>query len=411
MPKLFAALQRDNLNNATDIRTYQKLLLTCCLVSFACNLGSYMRIPVVPLFARSLGADAFQVGLINSSYLLMAGLLSMPFGILSDRLGRKFFIMSGALISAFSSIMLYISGTPAQMIWIYLLFGIGLAAFNPTMMSYVADISPPTHLGRAYGWYTMALYGGMALGPAGGGFLAHALGFRPVFLISGAFIFLMSWLVVIFLPGTDRKKEVETKRVAKPPCRDLLRNRPLLGCWVATLGSCFGYGTFMTFVPLHANDLGMNAGDIGLIFAVQALSNALCRIPFGHLSDRSANRGYLALAGFLLFALSLAGFGIFTSLVLFLLCSVIAGTGMGMIFISLGALVSEVVPRDSRGLAMGGYNTCIYLGMMLSSFIMGLTIRWKGFESGFYVTALITVLTAGLFYLSIRDYQAKEEFQ
>lgn len=396
------------MDNATEIRTYRKLLFTCCLVSFACNLGSYMRIPVVPLFARSLGADAFQVGLINSSYLFMAGLLSMPFGILSDRLGRKFFIMSGALISAFSSILLNISGTPAQMIWIYLFFGIGLAAFNPTMMSYVADISPPTHLGRAYGWYTMALYGGMALGPAGGGFLAHSFGFRPVFLISGAFIFLMSWLVVFFLPGTDRNHRIESTRAAKPTFRSLLSNRPLLGCWVATLGSCFGYGTFMTFVPLHANDLGMNAGNIGLIFAVQALSNALCRIPFGHLSDRTANRGYLALAGFLLFALSLSGFGMFTGLMLFLSCSVIAGTGMGMIFISLGALVSEVVPRESRGLAMGGYNTCIYLGMMLSSFVMGLVIRAKGFETGFHLTALITIVTACLFYYSIRHFTSRK---
>src|SRR5512135_654180 len=106
------------------IRSYRKLLLTCCLVSFACNLGSYMRIPVVPLFARSLGADAFKVGLINSSYLFMAGLLSIPFGILSDRMGRKSFITSGALISACSSVLLHFSGTPAQLIWIYLFFGI-----------------------------------------------------------------------------------------------------------------------------------------------------------------------------------------------------------------------------------------------------------------------------------------------
>ena len=40
-------------------------------------------------------------------------------------------------------------------------------------MSYVAGISPPTHLGRSYGWYTTALYVGMSLGPAAGGFVAH----------------------------------------------------------------------------------------------------------------------------------------------------------------------------------------------------------------------------------------------
>ncbi len=397
------------LNSDQELRIYQKLLLTCCMVSFACNVGSYMRIPIVPLFARSLGADTFQVGLINSSFLFMAGLLSFPFGILSDRLGRKSFILSGALISASSSFLLYFCNSPMHMIWTYLFFGVGLAAFNPTMMSYVADISPASRLGRSYGWYTMALYGGMTLGPAAGGFIGHALGYRGVFLISGAFIFLMSWLVVFFIPSSGTKPIRAPERKASDVFREVRSNIPLLGCWLATLGSCFGYGTFMTFIPLYANRLGMNAGDIGLVFAAQALANALSRMPFGYLSDRIAKRGHLILFGFLVFALAMAGFARSHSMSMLLLCSSIVGVGLGILFTSLGALVSEVVPRTLRGLAMGGYNTCIYLGMMLSSLVTGLVIREKGFESGFYFTAVIAVMSAGLFYLSIRKYPAKSE--
>jgi DHA1 family multidrug resistance protein-like MFS transporter len=396
-----------HLNTEQELQTYRKLLLTCCMVSFACNVGSYMRIPIVPLFARSLGADTFQVGLINSSFLFVAGLLSFPFGFLSDRIGRKSFILSGALISALSSLLLFFCKTPMHMVWTYLIFGIGLAAFNPTMMSYVADISPPSRLGRSYGWYTMALYGGMTLGPAAGGFIGHAMGYRGVFLISGAFIFLMSWMAVFFIPSSGTKPVRPPERKTSDVLREVRNNIPLLGCWLATLGSCFGYGTFMTFIPLYANRLGMNAGDIGLVFAAQALSNALSRMPFGYLSDRIAKRGHLVIFGFFVFALSIAGFAISGSLASLLLCSSVVGAGLGILFTSLGALVSEVVPRKSRGLAMGGYNTCIYLGMMLSSLITGLVIREKGFEIGFYFTAVIAVLTAGLFYLSIRKYPAK----
>lgn len=402
-----AAMTRgNNLNAGTSLHSYRRLLLTCCLVSFACNVGSYMRIPVVPLYARSLGADTFQVGLINSAFLFMAALLSLPFGMLSDRLGRKFFILSGTLISACSSFLLYFSETPQEIIWIYLLFGIGLAAFNPTMMSYVADISPDSHLGRSYGWYTMALYSGMTIGPAAGGFLGHSYGLREVFPVSGTFVFLMSWMVVFFIPASRTDPGEVAIPVRGVAGKGLLNNVPLMGCWFATLGSCFGYGTFMTFVPLHANNLGMNAGDIGLVFAAQALSNALSRMPFGYLSDRAAKRSSLAIVGIMLFALSLAGFGMSDTLPLFLLCSSTVGVGMSMIFTSLGALVSQVVPRESRGLAMGGYNTCIYLGMMLSSFVMGLVIRGRGFESGFFITALVAVLTGGLFYILIRNFPA-----
>jgi DHA1 family multidrug resistance protein-like MFS transporter len=398
-----------NPRNKTGSPSFEKLLFICCAVSFACNLGSYMRIPVVPLFARSLGADTVLVGMINSSFLLTAGLLSLPFGILSDRLGRKVLLLSGLLISSCTSFLLYFCTSPPQMIWIYLFFGIGLAAFNPTMMSYVADISPPTHLGRAYGLYTMALYGGMTLGPALGGFLCHARGFRPVFLISGAFIFFMASPALFFLPRSRHNRSDKPEQKVLSRNGTLFRNRPLLGCWLATLGSCFGYGMFMTFVPLYANNLGMNAGQIGLVFATQALSNALSRIPLGFLSDKVANRGYLAMLGFVIFIASLAGFGISGNLAQFAVCSAVLGIGMGMIFTPLGALISEVVPRESRGLAMGGYNTCIYLGMMLSSAVMGMVIGRVGFERGFFLTALLNTAIAGLFYLAIRNFAVQKE--
>ena len=61
-----------------------RLLLTACFISFVCFFGSYMRILIVPLFATALGADTVQVGLINGAFMLMAGALSIPSGLISD---------------------------------------------------------------------------------------------------------------------------------------------------------------------------------------------------------------------------------------------------------------------------------------------------------------------------------------
>ena len=74
-----------------------------------------------------------------------------------------------------------------------------------------------------------------------------------------------------------------------------------------------------------------------------------------------------------------------------------------MAFTSVGALIAEVVPLESRGLAMGGYNTCIYIGMMLSSALMGGIIGAIGFGGGFHLTALINFLLAGLFFLFMKS--------
>jgi MFS family permease len=95
----------------------------------------------------------------------------------------------------------------------------------------------------------------------------------------------------------------------------------------------------------------------------------------------------------------MAGFGISTRVIHFVSFSVTLGISMGLAFTSIGALIAEVVPVESRGLAMGGYNTCIYFGMMISSASMGPIIRNIGFESGFMITAVINLLLVGFFYL------------
>jgi MFS family permease len=384
---------------------YSTLLFICCGIAFTAYLGSYMRIPVVPLFARSLGASTVEVGIINAAFLLSAGLLSLPLGILSDRWGRKPLIIWGLAISLATSLLLYVSRSPGQLIWIYLIFGAGLAAVGPTLMSYAADISPSTHLGRTYGWYTTAMYCGMSLGPAVGGLIAQGWGFRPLFLVTGAFIFLIVWLVVFALPETGAAPGRRPgPRQVPGQTRGLLKNRPLLGCWLATLGGCFGLGMFVTFSPLHAHQHGVNVGQIGLIFTAQAVTNALCRIPFGRLTDRVQSRVRLAFLGFLAFAASLAGFGLSETLPQFFLAAAALGIAMALAFTPLGALVAETVAPEFRGLAMGGYNTCIYLEMMLSSALMGEVVERLGFDGGYILTTLVIFLASGIFLLLVQGF-------
>ena len=385
--------------------SYTSLLFICCGVAFCGYLGSNMRLPVVPLYARSIGADTVQVGIINSAFLLMAGILSLPMGILSDRFGRKLFACLGLIVLSVTSFSLYFSKTPMHIMWIYLFFGAGLAAFGPTMMSFVADFSPSTHLGRSYGWYTTALYTSMSLGPAVGGFVAQHRGFLQVFLISGAIIFLTFWAVLLFLPPTHMViANRPEKRNPSIIVRELMKNRPLLSCWLVTLGGCFALGMFITFLPLHAQNQRLTLWQIGLVFAVQGLSNAVSRIPFGYLSDKVANRSTLVVIGLIGFSASMAGFAISTTPLHFVTFAAAFGTSMGLAFTSVGALIAEVVPTESRGLAMGGYNTCIYFGMMLSSASMGTIIRNIGFDRGFFITAVVILILVGFFYLLMKEF-------
>ncbi|MEJ2070525.1 MAG: MFS transporter [Syntrophobacterales bacterium] len=391
--------------------SYRFLLAVCCVLGLASYVTSYMRIPVVPLYAQDLGAGAVMVGLINSAFLLTTGVCALPLGMLADRWGRKGVIIAGLLISAGTALLLAVSVAPWQLLVIYLFFGLGLAAIGPTLMAYVADLSPASHLGRSYGAYTLAIYSGMSLGPALGGWVADWLGFRLLFVTAALLVGLVILLAVFFLPGSSGAPTPASKSSHhKDSWRRLFPNRPLLACWLITFGGCFGLGAFITFAPLYTKEQGLSVGDIGLVFGVQAAVNALSRIPFGRLSDRLGRRWIQAVVGFLSLGAALVGFGLAHSLTQFLLAAGALGLAMGLGFTPVGALIAEVVPSADRGLAMGGYNTCIYIGMMFSSALMGGVIRLVGFSGSFALSGLVVALTTGGFYVLIRDFTSKRGY-
>jgi len=80
---------------------------------------------------------------------------------------------------------------------------------------------------------------------------------------------------------------------------------------------------------------------------------------------------------------------------------VVVGGSMAATFTAIGAVLSESVPTRIRGLAMGGYNTCIYGGFAVSAATLGAVISWSGFSAGFAVAgglcAAATLVLAFLF--------------
>lgn len=381
--------------------------LLLCLIGFATFFSSYLRIPVLPLFAGSLGAGPAQVGTINGAFMLTAGLFSIPAGLLADRTGRKPPIIAGLLALALSSLLITQCRHPEQMAAAYVLFGAGLAAFAPAMLSLVADVMPPNRLGQAYGWYTTAIYIAMTLGPATGGFLAIALGFPHVFVISGCLLLAVALLSLLVLPkGTPRRKT--ELHLVLAGSWELLRNRRLVACLLATVGSCIGFGVFLTFLPLYASSLGHNPAQVGLLFAAQAITNVISRIPIGNLIDRADRRKVVAI-GLVCLAVSLASMGQFTQFANLTGCAVLLGIGMALTFTTVGAMIADLAPSIQRGLAMGMFNSCIYLGMMAGSATTGIALERIGYPYVFAAVGGVVLITLSLFFLMMLTYKPADE--
>lgn len=370
-------------------RTYGMFLILC-LIGFATFFCSYLRIPVLPLFAASLGAGPAQVGMINGVFMLTTGVLSIPAGLLVDRLGRRIPAVGGILATAASSLLVAQCSTPAQMTAAYVLFGAGLAAFAPSMLSQVADAMPRERLGQAYGWYTTGIYVAMTLGPATGGFLGKNVGLRQVFQLSGGLLLLVAAAAIVLLPRAQARRMSDFRSMVAASI-GLFRNRVLLACLLATVGICMGFGTFLSFLPLYASGKGIDPAGVGLVFAAHGLANVVCRIPVGIACDRLDRRGIVA-AGLFLFAFALSSAGLCEHTGSLTVCAVLMGTGMALAFTALGALIAESVPSAQRGLAMGMFNSCIYLGLMGGSTVLGAFVGTIGYAAVFAIGGAATLL-------------------
>jgi len=385
-------------DRGTDHRSFALLLTICCLVTFGCYFAVSMRLPVVPLFASGLGISASLIGVINAAFYLMAGLLAIPSGMLSDLFGRKRLAVSGALILLAGMLLLVFARSFFHLTVIYLLLGVGIAAFGPTMMSWVSEISPATHLGRAYGWYTTALFCGLGMGPAIGGVLGDVFGYQKVFLIGAALSGVNVYAVTRFLPSPERETvTVKADETWRANVLVMLANRTLIGCWLVTFGANIIGGVFFSYLPLLAHDRGLDVGQIGMVFLLQSVSNAVSRIPFGTLSDRLGRRKHQTMAGVLLASLSIAGFALSRTFFHFLLAAVCLGVSLAVAFTAIGALIAETTEHRFRGLAMGGYNSFIYFGLMAGSIGMGPAIESVGFAYGFMIAGAINLFFVAFF--------------
>ena len=207
----------------------------------------------------------------------------------------------------------------------------------------------------------------------------------------------MALLASLALPQGPPRHKTEL-HAALAGSLELLRNRRLVACLAATAGSCIGFGVFLTFVPLYATLQGYDPAQVGLIFAAQALTNVAGRVPIGSLADR-CDRRWLVAVGLVCLAAALAALGQSVQLGRLLACAVVMGVGMALTFTSIGALIAELVPAQKRGLAMGMYNSCIYLGMMSGATVMGLALSRIGYPLCFALAGATALASLLLFLL------------
>ncbi|TFG35569.1 MAG: MFS transporter, partial [Desulfobacterales bacterium] len=136
------------------------LLVTLLLSVFIALLGIGIIVPVMPVFAASLGAGGLALGLIIAAFSITRGIFQPIVGSLSDRWGRKGFLVCGLLVYALVGLAIPEATSVINLIVIRAFHGVGSAMIVPVAMACVSDMSPVGQEGRYMGLLHIAIFTG-----------------------------------------------------------------------------------------------------------------------------------------------------------------------------------------------------------------------------------------------------------
>lgn len=118
------------------------ILATLLLAVFIALLGIGIIVPIMPVFAVSLGANGLTLGMIIAAFSISRAICQPVVGNLSDRLGRKSFLLCGLLIYAVVGLLIPHADSIFNLILIRCFHGVGSAMIVPVAMAYVSAMSP-----------------------------------------------------------------------------------------------------------------------------------------------------------------------------------------------------------------------------------------------------------------------------
>jgi len=151
----------------------------------------------LPQIAGEFSLTASNISWLAMSFLLSSAMFLVPVGKLSDIVGRRKVFLLGNIIFAITSMLSPFSGNFATLLTLRFIQGIGSAMIFGTGMAIVASVFPPNERGKAIGINVSAVYLGLTLAPAIGGYMTQLFGWRSIFVLNaGASIIIIATIFV-----------------------------------------------------------------------------------------------------------------------------------------------------------------------------------------------------------------------
>lgn len=363
---------------------------TLYVSGFVGYTGFSLLFPVMPLYARQLGASLSEVGLVVALGSYVTALLLVPFGALADRIGRRTLLVAGFTVFALAPLLYPLATNPGQLLLFRAVHGLTTAAFVPAVTASIIDLASPSRRGEALGWYTTATQMGFVAGPITGGLLLYYYSFNAAFYGCSAIALLGLLFILWKLTAIPQRLP---QSLASDRSLTWLKERRVFAGLLTPFFVTVGSGAIATYIPLYGRGFGLTEAQAGLVITAVYAASTVLRAPSGRLSDKIGRKPVILLG----LALSAVSVGLLSQCHSFVSLIVVAfffGTGMGLAIPSGFALVADLSSPGMRGIAMGMTSSFLQAGIAIGATVMGVIAGISNFEIMFVVCA--STITFGL---------------
>ena len=365
------------------------LTLSVCVGVTMTGLGIIW--PLVPVYAVELGATGVMVGLVIAGYNISRVTFSPFVGPMSDRLGRKNFIVTGLMAYAVISFFYVMANYPQTLVLIRFCHGLASLFVFPIAMALAADIAPRHKLGLYLGTLNMAAMIGLGAGPALGGIIRDAFGINTAFYAMGILTLLTLLLAVVFIPA-DRTALDKKFRKAPSSLKTILSHRIVLGILVMRFFTACGQGTVYSFLPILALEIGLPSSQVGIILSANIFFIAFFQRSSGKLADR-INPKNMVICGTFATGLTVLGMPFATGFVTTLLLNIAMGVANGFSLPSGLVIIGQYGQRLGMASLMSMTDAAWSLGMIVSPIVSGIILDTAGPSNVFIIGSMM--ITAG----------------
>ncbi len=362
--------------------------------SFFTDTASEAIYPLMPLFlARSIGASALSIGVIEGAAEALNSLLKIVSGRVSDRWrSRKPFVLAGYGLSSLVRPLVGLATSWPQVFAVRLTDRVGKGIRGAPRDALLTAWSDPAQRGFVFGLHRSMDHAGAVVGPL----LASAFlwfspeDYRTLFLLT----LIPGAIAVAMLIGVKEPPEPAAPAASKPqtPAPHVALGRPFFGYLAVLLVFALGNSTD-AFLLLRLSDAGVPAWAIPLLWSALHMVKAVASPFGGALADRFDRRRVIT-AGWLLYAGVYLAFARVTTVSGLIAAFLAYGLFYALTEGGEKAIVADLAPAGARGTAFGWYHAVVGLGSLAASLVFGFIWKLWGAPAAFRTGALLALVAA-----------------